>query len=174
MLQLSDIETVVTDPRPTYLRIDEIARYVHPMLAELVKQIRDELVDVEHKDRRHGMAATHNAGCGGPLCRRGRRIWRHQNYATKRHIKGKSYNPRTTADFILSEPLFILFQEMADRDYEIKKLEAKTRREVEKALKRAETSVNSAEVPEAIDGCESADNSRFIINTSALGLVMLL
>lgn len=115
---------------PGYFYVPELRVFVHDLYADLVKEIQAELGDPTFKRYRHGRCSTNNRGCSGPMCRKARRDWRAANARTRAQMKGRAYNPRVSAEKIMTDELFSLYEDWV----EIQWVHQTTRQEIEQVL----------------------------------------
>lgn len=153
MLSATNIEPLRDTPAPGYTWVPELRVFAHDMFAVLLQEIRAELADPTYAERRHARHATHNRGCGGPLCRRARQNWQNSYYEARVRSKGKRYQPMPKFEKEITEPLYQAWCKYIEEQYEIKR-QAKLAtsrqarllaRQVQRALDKA--AKDQAEVP---------------------------
>lgn len=153
---------------PGYTYVPELRVFAHDMFAVLLEKIREELADPEFKGRRHARHATHNRGCGGPLCRRARQNWQNSYSKTKAEMKGREYQTRVSFEKAITEPLFLAWCKYIDEQYEAERqarLEARKQqkllaRKIQRAIDRDAKICVTQEVgpPENLQTAEFADS----------------
>lgn len=63
------------------------------MLADIPKDIQDELADPKYSTRKHYSRATYALGCHGPLCRKAEKDRGRQRNENRTKALGKEYVP---------------------------------------------------------------------------------